>query len=77
MAALFRVTVQVLDALLPSVEGAQATRCKLRGSRGGERESLGNTVKGGRKQGGLVGGHRGDGGSERRTAESGADTDTG
>ena len=36
VAALFNVTVQVLDALLPSVEGAQASDVSWAGAAGGD-----------------------------------------
>ena len=48
--ALFKVTVQVLDALLPMVEGAHATDVSCAGALAREREGLRNAVQGGGEQ---------------------------
>ena len=77
VAAGFNVIVQVLDALLPSVEGAQVTDVNA----GGTEAAAAVSVKlceiplSGSQQGALIGRHCGDGCVEGCAAESGADYD--
>ena len=74
-AGMLKVTVQVLDALLPRVAGVQDKGRELFRSRrgGGECKGLGNSVQRGRQHGGLIGDDSRGGGCERRAVLSRAD----